>query len=194
MAHIKSLCVYCGSRMGRNDHFSKIARNFGEILAHADIRLVYGGGNVGLMGVIANSVMAAGGKVTGIIPRHLDEEESGWKEATDFFVVDNMHDRKRMMFDHSDAFVALPGSIGTLDETIEVITWKQLGLHNKPIIIVNMDGYWQPLMALITNFIEQEFTSPQTLELFHMVDSVEDVIPLLHSLPEIDQKTKNTLI
>ena len=194
MAHIKSLCVYCGSRTGRNNHFKKIAKSFGEILAKSKIRLVYGGGNVGLMGVIANTVMKNGGQVTGIIPHHLDEEEGGWKEATDFFVVDNMHDRKRMMFDHSDAFVALPGSIGTLDETIEVITWKQLGLHNKPIIIVNMDNYWQPLITLIDNFIQEEFTSPETLDLFHVVDTVEDVIPLLKSLPEIDPITKNTLI
>lgn len=194
MAHIKSLCVYCGSRPGRNNHFKKIAKKFGEILAYEKIRLVYGGGNVGLMGVIANTVMEYGGKVTGIIPQHLDEEEGGWKEATDFFVVDNMHDRKRMMFDHSDAFVALPGSIGTLDETIEVITWKQLGLHNKPIIIVNMDDYWQPLLALIDNFIKEEFTSPKTRDLFHVVKTVEDVIPLIKSLPEIDLITKNTLI
>ncbi|PCI42955.1 MAG: TIGR00730 family Rossman fold protein [Alphaproteobacteria bacterium] len=194
MAHIKSLCVYCGSRAGRNDHFRKIAGNFGKILAKEKIRLVYGGGNVGLMGIIANRVMKEGGKVTGIIPRHLDEAEGGWKEATDFFVVDNMHDRKRKMFDHSDAFVALPGSIGTLDETIEVITWKQLGLHNKPIVIVNMDDYWQPFLTLIENFIEQEFTDPQTRDLFHVVKTVEDVVPLLKSLPEVELITKNTLI
>ena len=194
MAHIKSLCVYCGSRMGKNSHFKKLAENFGTILARENIRLVYGGGNIGLMGIIANKVMEQGGKVTGIIPGHLDEEEAGWKEATDFFVVDNMHERKRMMFDHSDAFIALPGSIGTLDETIEVITWKQLRLHDKPIVIVNVDGYWQSLLALIDNFIEQEFTSPEVRKLFHVVETVEDVVPLLKSLPEIEQITKNTLI
>jgi len=194
MAHINSLCVYCGSRPGRNNHFKKIAQNFGTILAQEKIRLIYGGGNVGLMGVIANTVMEHGGEVTGIIPRHLDDEEVGWKEATNFFVVDNMHARKRMMFDHSDCFVVLPGSIGTLDETIEVITWKQLRLHDKPVIIVNIDHYWDPFLALIDNFIEQEFTTPATLDLFHVVKTVEDVIPLLKSLPEIEQKTKNTLI
>ncbi|PCI32180.1 MAG: TIGR00730 family Rossman fold protein [Alphaproteobacteria bacterium] len=194
MAHIKSLCVYCGSRPGRNSHFKNIARKFGEILAQEKIRLVYGGGNVGLMGILATTVMKSGGQVTGIIPQHLNEEEVGWKEATDFFVVDNMHERKRMMFDHSDAFVALPGSIGTLDETIEVITWKQLGLHNKPIILVNMDGYWQPFLALIDNFIQEEFTSPETRDLFQVVKTVEDVVPLLKTLPEIDPITKNTLI
>ncbi|MBL4800358.1 MAG: TIGR00730 family Rossman fold protein [Emcibacter sp.] len=194
MANIKSLCVYCGSRMGRNSHFKKLAENFGTILAQEQIRLVYGGGNVGLMGVIANRVMQQGGKVTGIIPRHLNEEEAGWKEASDFFVVDNMHERKRMMFDHSDAFVALPGSIGTLDETIEVITWKQLQLHNKPIVIVNVDNYWQPFMDLIDNFIREDFTTPRVLDLFHVVETVEDVVPLLKSLPEIEQIAKNTLI
>ena len=190
----KSLCVYCGSRSGQNNYFKTRAENFGSLLAAAKIRLVYGGGNVGLMGIIANQVMAQGGQVTGIIPRHLDDRELGWKEATDFFVVDNMHDRKRMMFDHSDAFVALPGSIGTLDEMIEVITWKQLGLHNKPIIIVNLDNYWQPFLCLLEKFIEEEFTIAATLDLFHVVKDVDDVIPLLKSLPEIPLKEKNTLI
>ena len=194
MAHINSICVYCGSRPGRNGRFKIMAQDFGDLLAQNNIRLVYGGGNVGLMGVIANQVMKQGGKVTGIIPRHLDEAEGGWKEATDFFVVDNMHDRKRMMFDHSDAFVALPGSIGTLDELIEVITWRQLGLHNKPIVIVNIDDYWQPLFALIDNFIAEEFTAPETRDLFHVVQTAQDVIPLLKSLPEIPLITKNTLI
>jgi len=194
MAHIHSICVYCGSRSGRNNHFKEIAQNFGKILARERIRLVYGGGNVGLMGVIANVVMKGGGKVTGIIPQHLDKEEVGLKDASEFHIVDNMHERKRMMFDHSDAFVALPGSIGTLDETIEVITWKQLQLHNKPIIIVNVDNYWQPFLALIDKFIMEEFTTPETRDLFYVVDTVEDVVPLLKSLPEIDQETKNTLI
>lgn len=194
MAHINSICVYCGSRPGRNGRFKIMAQDFGDLLARNNIRLVYGGGNIGLMGIIANRVMKQGGKVTGIIPRHLDDAEGGWKEATDFFVVDNMHDRKRMMFDHSDAFVALPGSIGTLDELIEVITWRQLGLHNKPIVIVNIDDYWQPLFALIDNFIAEEFTVPETRDLFHVVPAAEDVIPLLKSLPEITLITKNTLI
>ncbi|VAV86697.1 Lysine decarboxylase family [hydrothermal vent metagenome] len=194
MAHINSICVYCGSRPGRNGRFKIMAQDFGDLLAQNNIRLVYGGGNIGLMGIIANRVMKQGGKVTGIIPRHLDDAEGGWKEATDFFVVDNMHDRKRMMFDHSDAFVALPGSIGTLDELIEVITWRQLGLHNKPIVIVNIDDYWQPLFALIDNFIAEEFTVPETRDLFHVVPAAEDVIPLLKSLPEITLITKNTLI
>jgi len=194
MANIKTLCVYCGSKTGRNSHFTDIAHRFGQILAQEKIRLIYGGGNVGLMGIIANTVMKEGGQVTGIIPRHLDEEEGGWKEATDFYVVDNMHERKRMMFDHSDCFVALPGSIGTLDETIEVITWKQLRLHHKPIVIVNTDGYWQPLLALIDNFIEEKFTSPDTLKLFHVVNSVEEVVPLLLTLPDVTQEAKNMLI
>ena len=194
MTKINAICVYCGSRPGRNSHFKTIAQNFGEILAREKIRLVYGGGNVGLMGVLANTVIKQGGEVTGIIPQHLNEEEEGWKEATDFFVVDNMHERKRMMFDHSDAFVTLPGSIGTLDETIEVITWKHLGLHNKPIILINKDNYWDPLLTLIHNFIREEFTSTATLDLFHVVKSEDEVIPYLKSLPEIDLQTKNNLI
>ncbi|MCF8474283.1 MAG: TIGR00730 family Rossman fold protein [Emcibacter sp.] len=194
MADIRSLCVYCGSRSGRNNHFKKMAQNFGCDLAKHNINLVYGGGNVGLMGVLANTVMENGGEVTGIIPKHLNEAEVGWKEATNFFVVNNMHERKRMMFDLSDAFVALPGSIGTLDEIIEVITWKQLQLHNKPIIIVNVDNYWQPLFTLIDNFIKEEFTTFEVFNLFYVVNSVEEVVPLLKSLPKFDKKTKNTLI
>ncbi len=194
MAHISSLCVYCGSHTGRNNHFKKIARKLGNILVEENIRLVYGGGNVGLMGVLANTVMDNGGKVTGIIPFHLDEEEIGLRQATNFYVVNNMHERKRMMFDHSDAFLVLPGSIGTLDETIEVITWKQLRLHNKPVILVNSDNYWDPLLALIENFIREEFTTPATFDLFHVVKTVDEVMPLLKSLPEIEQHTKNNLI
>lgn len=194
MAKVTSLCVYCGSRNGRNGQFTKSAEKLGRLLAHRNIRLVYGGGNVGLMGILANSVMNNGGAVTGIIPKHLNEAEVGWKEATDFYVVDNMHERKRMMFDHSDAFVSLPGSIGTLDETIEVITWKQLGLHNKPIILINQDRYWQPFLDLIDNFIKEEFTTTHTLDLFHVVKSVDEIIPLLESLPEIEQGAKNKLI
>jgi len=194
MAEIRSICVYCGSRFGRNENFSALAENFGALMASADIRLVYGGGDVGLMGVIAKSVMKNGGAVMGIIPQHLEKAEVGLKAVTDFHVVDNMHDRKRMMFDHSDAFVALPGSIGTLDETIEVLTWKQLKLHDKPIIIVNSENYWAPFLDLIDHVIDQEFTIAATRDLFHVVDRIEDVLPLLKSLPQSRIDPKNTLI
>lgn len=194
MAEISSICVYCGSRYGRNSNFKVLAKQFGVLMAHKDIGLVYGGGDVGLMGVLARSVMESGGRVTGIIPEHLEKAEVGLKTVTNFHVVDNMHDRKRMMFDHSDAFVVLPGSIGTLDETIEVLTWKQLKLHDKPIVIVNSQGYWQPFLKLIDHVIDQEFTSPMTKNLFHIVERIEDVIPLLISLPKSKIDPKNTLI
>ena len=183
MKNIKSICVYCGSRPGKNEAFTRLAHDFGQILANHNIRLVYGGGDVGLMGTIAHSVMDHGGEVLGIIPEHLDDAEVGLREVTDFRVVANMHERKKMMFDNSDAFIALPGSIGTVDETIEVITWKQLKLHDKPSIILNIDGYWDPLLTLIDHFIEQEFTVDATKKLYHIVDKAEDILPLLSQLP-----------
>lgn len=193
MAKIKSICVYCGSRPGNSNTFQLLAKDVGKRLANDKIELIYGGGNVGLMGIIASSVMENGGTVHGIIPGHLDKTEKSHDKITKLTVVDNMHQRKRLMFDHSDAFLILPGSIGTLDETIEIITWKQLGLHDKPIILLNCEKYWDPFLALLNNIINFEFTLPKTLELFHVVNSDEEVLPLLKSLPESKIDPKNTL-
>ena len=193
MTEINSLCVYCGSRFGNNENFRLLAQNLGEILAAENIKLVYGGGNVGLMGTIATSTIERGGKVLGIIPSHLHEIEKSHEKITELIVVDNMHQRKRLMFDHSDAFIILPGSIGTLDETIEIITWRQLGLHDKPIVLINADNYWNPFLELLDNIVKNEFTVPETLSLFHVVKAPEDVIPLLKMLPEPKIDPKNTL-
>ena len=193
MTEIKSLCVYCGSRTGNNKNFQLLAENVGKILGQNKIELIYGGGNVGLMGIIASSVMRNGGAVHGIIPGHLDEIEKSHDKISKLTVVDNMHQRKRMMFDHSDAFLVLPGSIGTLDETIEAITWKQLGLHDKPIVLLNSENYWGPFLALLNNIIDFEFTLEKTLSLFEVVNSAEEVLPLLKSLPEPAIDPKNTL-
>lgn len=157
------------------------------------IELIYGGGNVGLMGIIATSVMDNGGQVHGIIPGHLDKTEIAHPNLTKLTIVENMHQRKRLMFDHSDAFLVLPGSIGTLDETIEVITWKQLKLHDKPIILLNSENYWNPFMELLRNIINYEFTMKETLDLFNVVNSPDEVLPLLESLPEPKIDPKNTL-
>lgn len=165
----------------------------GEIIGINQIELIYGGGSVGLMGIVASSVMDNGGKVHGIIPAHLDTIEKSPDNISKLTIVDNMHQRKRMMFDHSDAFLVLPGSIGTLDETIEVITWKQLGLHDKPIILLNAENYWDPFLTLLNNIIEFEFTTVKTLGLFHVVNIPEEVLPLLKSLPEPAIDPKNTL-
>jgi uncharacterized protein (TIGR00730 family) len=194
MKKIKSICVYCGSRSGKGKSFQELALNVGTLLAKNNIELIYGGGNVGLMGIISTSVMDNGGTVHGIIPSHLDEREKSHVKITKLTIVNNMHQRKKMMFDHSDAFLVLPGSIGTLDETIEAITWAQLKLHDKPIIILNHENYWAPLMGLLNNIIENEFTNPETLKLFHVVNSADDVLPLLKTLPDPKIDPKNTLI
>ena len=194
MTEIKSLCIYCGSRTGNNKNFRSLAKTIGEILAKNNIKLVYGGGNVGLMGIVATSVMDNGGKVHGIIPAHLDKTEKSHDTISELTVVNNMHERNRMMFDHSDAFLVLPGSIGTLDETIEAITWKQLGLHDKPIILLNSENYWNPFIDLLEHIISNEFTVPETMELFHVVNDPLEVMPLLKALPNPLIDPKNTLI
>ncbi len=193
MATIKSLCVYCGSRTGNKESYKMLAEQLGRILAANHIRLVYGGGSIGLMGIVARSVMAHGGKVTGIIPRHLDIQEVGEKNITQRIVVNNMHERKRQMFDHADGFVILPGSIGTLDETIEMITWKQLHLHDKPIVLINHNGYWDPLLDMLRDIVSEGFMNNGTLSLFEVVDTAEEVLPLLRTLPEPRIDPKNTL-
>lgn len=179
MAGIRSLCVYCGSSMGNDPRYRRAAELFGRVLAGNGIRLVYGGGRVGLMGVLAEAVLGAGGSVTGIIPRFLEDRERGYRDVTELVMTDNMHDRKQRMFELSDAFVALPGGLGTLDETFEVITWRQLGLHDKPIVVVDVGGYWQPMQDLVDAVIDRGFAQPRSRDLYAVVPRVEDVLPAL---------------
>ncbi|RMF12207.1 MAG: TIGR00730 family Rossman fold protein [Alphaproteobacteria bacterium] len=183
MTEVKSICVYCGSRTGNDPRFSALAESFGALLARNGIRLVYGGGSVGLMGMAARSVLAHGGEVIGVIPEHLDHVEITQSGLSELHVVPNMHSRKHLMFELSDAFVSLPGSIGTLDETIEVITWKQLGLHDKPILLVNAERYWDPFDALIRHVVAAGFASNETRTLYTMVAGIEDVLPTLGRAP-----------
>lgn len=186
-AKIGSVCVYCGSRRGARPGYVAAASDLGRYLAEADIRLVYGGGAVGLMGVVADAVLENGGRVTGIIPRFLDDAEVGKRDVTDMIQTETMHDRKARMAELSDGFVVLPGGLGTLDETFEILTWKQLKLHAKPVVLVNTDGYWDLFLHLIERQVEEGFVDRVYLGLFRVVDTVPEVIPaLLEAAPSGD--------
>jgi uncharacterized protein (TIGR00730 family) len=181
---IKSICVYCGASRGTSETFTNIAKELGRELAERHIRLVYGGGGIGLMGAVADATMAAGGEVLGIIPQHLERAELGHRGLTELKIVDSMHTRKRMMFDLSDAFVILPGGMGTLDETFEIITWRQLGMHDKPIILINHDGYWEPFLALIDHVIDNGFARPAARQLFSVVAGTGRLFDFLEAQPQ----------
>jgi uncharacterized protein (TIGR00730 family) len=176
-SRLTALCVFCGSSLGVDPGYREAADRLGGHLAEAGITLVFGGGHVGLMGVVASAVLKGGGRVTGVIPDHLLKVESPFREISELIVVDSMHTRKRKMFDLADAFCVLPGGLGTLDETFEIITWKQLHLHNKPIILANVDGFWDPWTALIDAIIGKGFAQPGAQRLFSMVDDVDDILP-----------------
>lgn len=184
MTDIRAVCVYCGSAARVAEPYQATARRLGALLAEHGIDLVYGGGRMGLMGLVADAVMDGGGRVVGVIPDHIMALEVEHRGLSDLVVVGSMHERKQAMFDRSDAFVVLPGGLGTLDEMIEVLTWKQLALHDKPVILVDDAGYWQPLLALIDHMIDNGFARQQHRRLFRVVDSVEDVIPALALAPE----------
>jgi uncharacterized protein (TIGR00730 family) len=179
MASIASVCVYCGSSLGANPCHAEAARQLGAELAGHGIRLVYGGGRIGLMGQVADAVLAGGGQVIGVIPEHLQVQEKGHRGVTELHVVASMHERKNLMFELSDAFVILPGGFGTLDEAFEMLTWRQLQLHDKPILFLNIEGYWTPFGKLVDQFIGEGFARESSRRLFMMVDAVEEVIPAL---------------
>jgi uncharacterized protein (TIGR00730 family) len=157
---IRRLCVYCGSATGADPRFSEAAAALGTGLAAADIELVYGGGRNGLMGVIADAVLAGGGTAIGVIPRHLQDRELAHLGLSELVIVDTMHQRKQAMAERSDAFAVLPGGVGTLDETVEILSWRQLGLHGKPIYIVDIAGYWSPLATLFDHIVASDFAAP----------------------------------
>jgi uncharacterized protein (TIGR00730 family) len=179
MSGIKSICVYCGSGPGTDPAFVHAAREFGRILAENKIRLVYGGGSVGLMGALAMSVVDHGGIVTGIIPDFLTEREFMFQGAQEMIVTRDMHERKRLMFERADAFVALPGGIGTLEEMVEQMTWAQLGRHKKPILLANVEGFWNPLCALIEHMRTMQFIRAGLTINLLVADRVEDILPKL---------------
>jgi uncharacterized protein (TIGR00730 family) len=175
MSDISAICVFCGSRTGSDPAYENAARTLGRMMAERGIRLVYGGGHVGLMGVVADAVLDAGGQATGVIPDFLKRREVGRDDLTELVITDSMHSRKQRMFELADAFVALPGGLGTLDETIEVATWKQLGLHAKPIVILDAAGYWGALSALLASVVKGGFAYGDIQTLWSVVDDPEQV-------------------
>ena len=178
MSAIRKVCVYCGSGPGSDQAFVAAARAFGQILAKSRIGLVYGGGSVGLMGALANAVLDHGGTVTGIMPQFLVDREHALKRG-EMIVTRDMHERKQRMFDHADAFVALPGGVGTLEEVVEQMTWAQLGHHKKPILLANIKQFWEPLCALLDHMQALHFIRAG-LELNYLVaEQVEDILPML---------------
>ena len=188
MSKIKTVCVYCGSGAGTNPRFIESARALGKALAENSVRLVYGGGSVGMMGAVATSVLDHGGTVTGIIPGFLTAKENALKRVQEMIVTPDMHERKRLMFEHSDAFVALPGGIGTLEELVEQLTWQQLGRHAKPVLLANIDGFWEPLLALIAHMRTTQFIRANLSVDILKAERVEDILPRLQeaaaSMPE----------
>lgn len=186
MEHIKAVAVYCGSKLGQSPAYAKAAKDLGAQFAERGIRLVFGGGRIGIMGEIADQVLAKGGQVTGVIPHFLNDLELAHKGVTELITVESMHERKHIMFSHANAFVILPGGLGTLDECMEIITWKQLQMHSCPIVILDVEGYWKSLKTLFQDTIDGGFAHPKILELFTIVDSVDAVFEAIAAAPEPD--------
>jgi uncharacterized protein (TIGR00730 family) len=185
MSQIRSICVYCGSGPGTNPAFVEAARAFGAILAKNGIRLIYGGGSKGLMGALAISTLDRGGTVTGVMPDFLVGPELMLERAQERIVTGDMHERKRIMFERADAFVALPGGIGTLEELVEQLTWAQIGRHKKPILILNVDHFWDPLCALFDQMKRLEFIRTGLTVNLLVADRVEDILPKLREAARV---------
>jgi uncharacterized protein (TIGR00730 family) len=190
---IRKICVYCGSGPGTDPAYVEAARAFGATLAKNGIGLVYGGGHVGMMGELAEAVLAHGGKVTGIIPEFLVAREHAIKGAHGLIVTRDMHERKRKMFELADAFVALPGGVGTLEEIVEQMTWAQLGRHKKPILLANIEGFWQPLCALLDHMKTLEFIRGDLNFDLLVADKVEDILPMLRKAAEAAPEAAKTM-
>lgn len=170
-----SICVFCGAQDAAPEVHQKVAAEMGKAIAKAGKTLVYGGGDCGLMGACANASLAAGGDVIGVFPRSLRDIEKEHQSLTEIHVVDSMHERKHLMYEKSDGFAIFPGGFGTMDEFFEVLTWRQLKLHDKPIIIFNHEGYWDHLVALMERVITTKFAREETWRLFEVVDTFEEV-------------------
>jgi uncharacterized protein (TIGR00730 family) len=189
---IRSICVYCGSQPGRDQSFINAGRILGKSIAENHLRLVYGGGTKGIMGAVASGVLSHGGRVTGFIPEFLMDMEAtrhSLGQLSELIVTPDMHDRKHKMFERSDAFVTLPGGIGTLEEIVEIMTWAQLGRHRKPIVLVNVNGFWDPLMTLVQHMAEAGFIHTAHLVQPLVIDAPEEVVPALlaHWASEVDR-------
>ena len=177
----RSICVFCGSRPGADPAYAAHARALGALIAAENWRLVYGAGDVGLMGDVARSAQAAGARTLGVIPAHLVARENGRRDLTTLVITEDMHERKKVMFMNSDAIVVLPGGAGTLDEFFEVLTWRQIGLHRKPIFLLNADGYWSPLAGLLEHVIAEGFAEPTLRGYAMLVDDVADLTQRLRA-------------
>jgi uncharacterized protein (TIGR00730 family) len=188
---IRSICVYCGSSPGSDAAFSHSASELGRLMAQSGIGLVYGGGVNGLMGTVARAVLDHGGTVTGIIPEFLIRKEAMMKDAQELIIVDDMHTRKRMMFEKADAFVALPGGIGTLEELVEQMTWVQLDRHIKPVLLANINQFWSPLLDLLAHMRQTEFIRATTEVRYLVADTTADILPLLHEAARRGQERGN---
>ncbi|WP_072393768.1 TIGR00730 family Rossman fold protein [Hyphomicrobium sp. CS1GBMeth3] len=179
---VRSVCVYCGSGAGEGPAYAEAARTLGRSLGENGVRLVYGGGGLGLMGEVARAALDAGGEVTGIIPSFLVEREHMLREVTDLMVTTDMHERKKLMFDRSDAFVALPGGIGTLEELVEQLTWAQLGQHTKPIVVANIANFWDPFLALLEHMRNEAFIRRGLEVRFGVVSEAAQILPRVTEL------------
>jgi uncharacterized protein (TIGR00730 family) len=188
MAGPSSVCVFCGSKTGADPAHAAAARRLGQLMAEKGVRLVFGGGRIGLMGVLADAVIAGGGKAVGVIPEFLMELEVEHKGVDEIIVTSSMHERKTRMFELADGFVVLAGGLGTFDEALEVITWKQLQLHAKPMVVVNTGGYWSALTALLQNAVTGGFAHPGVMDLLTVVDSPDEVFAALAAAPKPDRR------
>ena len=188
MSEIRKVCVYCGSSAGTDPAHVAAATRLGEILAGAGVGLVYGGGAGGRMGALARAMQARGGEIIGVIPEFLREKETMFRGATELVVTRGMHDRKQTMFERSDAFVALPGGVGTLEELVEQLTWQQLGRHSKPVLLANIDGFWATLIELLDKMRDERFIRPGVEVSYLIAETAEEILPMLkHAAAERPQ-------
>ena len=183
MTELRALCVYCGSSNSAAASHLEAAAELGRLAARRGVEIVFGGGHVGLMGALADGALAEGGRVVGIIPEHLEAREVGHEGVSELIVVDSMHTRKRRMFERADAFCILPGGLGTLDEAFEIITWKQLGLHDKPIVLANIEGFWEPLLVLFAHQLAAGYLHERHWHLFNVVGRVNEVFDAVAGAP-----------
>lgn len=190
MTNLKSICVYCGSSFGHDATYLDAARSLGRLIGEAGLSLIYGGGSVGLMGAVAKSALDHGAQVTGIIPEFLEQREVMLHEVSDLIVTRDMHERKKLMFQKSDAFVALPGGIGTLEEVVEMMTWAQLGQHRKPVLLANINSFWSPLLELLDHMRNEAFIRPEQDVPYLVASDTASIIPMLQEAFQSSQNTQ----
>jgi uncharacterized protein (TIGR00730 family) len=186
---LRSVCVFCGSRFGNDPQYTLVAQELGKLIGINGLRLVCGAGDVGLMGEIAKATQENGGKILGVIPNHLLKLEVAKTDLDTFIVTENMHERKKVMFSNSDIIVVMPGGVGTLEEFFEVLTWKQLGLHTKDIILLNVEGFWNNLVGLIEGLVESKFANKKILSQFIVVNSVKELTTIILEKPSNQKPT-----